>query len=257
MAAQTRYAPDLASLDTDAAATEFLYTMAYRNFREDPWPAFSIIGRAFALFRSQTAEVLAILTGTGSFGSIVLAFLIGHRILRRLSVPMWFLRIAGPFGAAFLLCLPIIYLDGGWRVIAASTPFIFTTLSVLLASPSTPAPEPNRRDRFAAWCPAALVAALLILPGVARRLTTPPDTSCASPGIHIVRHPTGEPSVLYENSDASSRGSIPVIDPERVRAQERHSEVPLSLGEPPLLLEWAYDYTSHRLLTLVAPPDLS
>ncbi len=254
--AQSRYASELDALSGETERTRFLYAKAYQNFREDPRPTFTAVGRSFTLFRWQTPEVLGGLTGAGSFGSVVLALLIGHRILRHLTIPSWILRIAGPFVVGFLLCLPIIYLDGGWRVIAASTPFIFTLLSVLVASPSAPPPEIGKPDRIAAWCPLAMIAALLILPGVVQRLTTSPDTSCAQPGIQVVRHPTDEPSVLYERSAESSRLGVPVISPRRMRAQLRYSGIDLVLPDPPVLLEWAYDYASGRLYTLVGPSEM-
>ena len=155
-----------------------------------------------------------------------------------------------------LLCLPLIYLDGGWRVLAASAPFLFTILSVLAASPDAPPPEPMRLDRVVSWCPAALILAMAILPGVARRLITAPDTSCAAPEKHIIRNPARDPSVLYERGDASSRGGVPVITPKRLRAELRYSGNTLNLRDPPVLLDWAYDYKSRQLVTLVAPTEM-
>ena len=255
-AAEAKYAPELAPLTTEVERARLLYSKAAENVRRDPWPAIRAIGRSFRLLESQTPELFGNLTGAAGFGSVVVALLLAHRMVRRLGVPLWLLRIGAPFAGGVLLCIPVIYLDGGWRVLAASAPLIFTFVSLLVATPDDAAPEVTRPDRIAACCPALLMVSMAVLPGPVHRLTSRPDTSCLPPGWRVLRHPSREPAVLYEAGAASSRQGIPVVTPERVAAQERYADNNLILPEPPVLLDWAYDYSSHGLVTLAAPPDL-
>ena len=101
-----------------------------------------------------------------------------------------------------------------------------------------------------------MILAVTILPGVLTRVSPPPDLSCLAPGRHVIRHPSREPSVLYQPSAAAADSAIPVISPERVNALEPYSNNPLVLPAPPVLLDWAYDYATHGLLTLAAPTAL-
>jgi len=114
----------------------------------------------------------------------------------------------------------------------------------------------NFNERRPANAAVAMIVVLMVAPGAARRLSRSPDTSCLTPGRLVLRHPSDEPSVLHAAHGLSGRYGVPLITPERLAAQRVFANNPLELGDPPALLHWAYDYGSHRLITLVAPPGL-
>jgi len=254
--AEKEYASEIAQRPQELDSSRFLYRAALENVRKDPRPALRTIGESYQLAWRQTPEVLEGLAGVGGVGPIAFAALILYRIRRRLAVPAWIVWLAGCFFSGLLLSLPVIYLDGGWRVIAASVAMIFTLLSVLLATRDPTPAEPRRLDRFAALCPGLMIAALFAGPAVARVLAGPPETSCLPPGRLVVRHPSHEPAVLYEASPTSSRRNIPVMSPERLREHMAHAGNLLPVPDPPVLLHWAYEYSTHGLLMLAAPPSL-
>ena len=197
-------------------------------------------------------------TGSGAVAvAVALALLLVFQIQRHAARPDWPLSLALPFGVAFLLCAPIILLDGGWiRVMAASAPTLFMLLSLLVATPGRPFMRATRLDRIAALSPVVMIVVLIVAPSAARRLSQSPDTSCVAPGRLVLAHPSEEPTVLLGAEGASGRNGVPVIAPERLAALRLFANNPLVLSEPPSLRYWAYDYASHRLFTLVAPPGL-
>lgn len=254
--AAKEYASEIAQRPLEADSSRFLYRAALENVRKDPRPALRAIGESYQLAWRQTPEVLEGLAGVGGLGPIALGALILYRIRRRLTVPTWTIWLAGCFSVGLLLSLPVIYLDGGWRVIAASTPMTFTLLSVLLATKDSTPAEPDRLDRFAALGPALMIVALFAGPAVARMLVRSPETSCLTRGRLVVRHPSHEPAVLYQDSLASSVGNVPVMSQERLRQQMVYADNTLLPPEPPALLHWAYEYSTHGLVMLAAPPSL-
>lgn len=263
--AASTYADEIAQRSNEAEVARFLYEAAASNVAREPWRFASTAGYSLIAFGAQLPVSLGKLVGIDRqlAGSGPVALAIGLTLLllfeigRRGDRPYWPAPLALLFGGAFLVCVPVILLDGGWfRVMAASAPTIFTMFSVFVATPVAPSIETGRLDRIAAISPLAMILVLMVAPGVVSRLSQSPDVSCLTPGHLVLRHPSGEPSVLYANAGEAGQTEVPLITPEQMAARRNFANNPLMIGEPPALLHWAYDYASHRLVTLVAPPGL-
>lgn len=139
--AEIHYAAELAQFSTEKEKANYLYRQAWHHIQERPEVFLQELWKGELLFwqhvRRYVHELLLAKTGlleivSGGIECIVLLGLAAY-FTRATHKKEWGFWVACASG--FFLSIPLIFSDGGWRVIATSWPFIAAFIVSGLASP--------------------------------------------------------------------------------------------------------------------------
>ncbi len=264
------YAEQLSQLKNEKLKSDFLYAKSWELIRENPKPLFRALWageRAFLKasmpFGSQLLQLksaVLVLATMLLFSLALVVYLV--RIRKRRERGFWLTCVLG-----FLLSMAVIFVNGGWRVLAASWPMIAAFFTLGLASPwsfSSVAPSTDRR---------AIIASGLILLVLACAALAGPWLIHNAADRLGDRRPRGPRDVFLTSRNAVLGGAIAVVGKgdasiagvpnfniSQYRAGIWHpaAEDPKLLRHPPtpFLVVVVHDYVYRRSKHMFAPVDL-
>jgi hypothetical protein len=276
--AERRYAAELASLPSEKAKASFLYARTFELVRRDPRPLIGVLLKnEWQFFR----EIGPWLHGLAFFDlprGIVLAS--GLQVLLLLAIVRHLFRGRIPGESMFwlagwagiLLSVPFIR-DGGWRVHAASWPFVAAFVSTGLVIPGIVRSSKSRRSlwdgsrELAAGCLVLLAAGTLAGPWITHAALSAPLDLKGCPVDHekntflIVRRADLDLAVGVVDAGAPPMAGIPTVEFERYarilnEIGMEDSGTLLDAPPRPFVLLCAYDRLAHWAYQLEAPAEL-
>jgi hypothetical protein len=224
----------------------------FLNFRDHVFSDLYFWDRnAFFYFRTMTWIVLCL---------GLLLYLVRERTKGDLS--FWFMGTAG-----FLLSVPIIYQNSGWRAMAATYPWLAGLLSCGLSLPY--APKRKVGSTSLEWRTSWLLAGVWILsicgPAVATRFSTPvivPPFNDVSDNEAIIAGGNVMRSTAVLSGTRPIRG-VTAFNDETLRlllkksSMEIREELDTKLPRSkPYMLAVVYDYSHEHSIYIIAPPGL-
>jgi hypothetical protein len=280
--AQKLFADELNRLPNEKAQTDFMYAKAWELIKRQPtifltelWRSEASCAREMPFFMHDTISQQATAASRWMRRLDRLVFLgAGFGVLlylwrgRGVGDPLFWLAAAAGFWAS----IPLIFLDGGWRVVAVSWPFVAGLIAAGLSSPRkvvTPASAVimRRHQRLAAAMLLAAAAVALLGPAIVSRLTSAPRVLASQDGIDrnemlVPAYPKFTAVAVVGDGEAPMPG-VPTVElstfirmVQRGGIEDEKELLAPAPPKPPFVIGSAYDYLKGETIHILGSTEL-